>query len=52
MSAVPGLCPSVVRYARGVEIARFPSELHDAMACLDVAKAHVGAQKLLHREAA
>ncbi|CAM9113237.1 unnamed protein product [Ectocarpus sp. 13 AM-2016] len=39
-------------YARGVEIARFPSELHDAMACLDVAKAHVEAQKLLHREAA
>ncbi|CAM9129653.1 unnamed protein product [Ectocarpus sp. 4 AP-2014] len=39
-------------YARGVEIARFPSELHDAMACLDVAKAHIEAQKLLRREAA
>ncbi|CAN0169982.1 unnamed protein product [Pylaiella littoralis] len=36
-------------YARGVEKARFPSELHDAMACLDVAKAHLSAQQLFHR---
>ena len=36
------------RYARGVEKARFPSELHDAMACLDVAKCHLEAQQLLH----
>lgn len=39
------------RYARGVEKARFPSELHDAMACLDVAKCHLEAQQLLNRDA-
>lgn len=37
-----------LRYARGVEKARFPSELHDAMASLDVAEAHLAAQRLLH----
>lgn len=47
----PSLRPlsPIHRYARGVEKARFPSELHDAMACLDVAKAHLSAQQLFHR---
>ncbi|CAM9122880.1 unnamed protein product [Ascophyllum nodosum] len=34
-------------YANGVETARFPSEIHDAMACLEVAKCHLEAQQLL-----
>lgn len=42
------LPPDSRRYARGVEKARFPSELHDAMACLGVAEAHLSAQRLLH----
>lgn len=40
----------VCRYSRGVERARFPSEIHDALSSLNVAQSHVEAQKRFRDE--
>ncbi|CAM9578949.1 unnamed protein product [Sphacelaria rigidula] len=43
---------ALTMYVRGIERARFPSEIHEAMSSHEVAKCHLEAQRLLHQEVA
>lgn len=43
---------SSYRFSRGVEKARFPSEVHDALSYLEVARCHVNARKHLSEDLA